>query len=216
VQFPDHAVYFFRNLNMPAKLRKQQMAAGAALAAKRGERSRAALKGASRNMARSMSEEQLRISPKRSARNCPPKRVANIQSQIHAPARRFRSGERARLGRGFRRLAEMNSWEAGRNRVGLDWTGVHVPLPKGSHWSNCSRACRTDRSTSRWNKTQRAKGRGSVPKFKPQTSINKLYDLTNSPTHSPAILDILYRGVGRCSRFGVTHCGLTMCDGIQR
>jgi len=44
---------------MPAKSKKQQMAAGAALAAKRGERSRSSLKGASRPMARSMSEEQL-------------------------------------------------------------------------------------------------------------------------------------------------------------
>jgi hypothetical protein len=32
---------------MPAKSKKQQMAAGAALAAKRGERSRSSLKGAS-------------------------------------------------------------------------------------------------------------------------------------------------------------------------
>jgi hypothetical protein len=44
---------------MPAKSKKQQMAAGAALAAKRGERSRASLKGASRQMAESMSENQL-------------------------------------------------------------------------------------------------------------------------------------------------------------
>jgi uncharacterized protein DUF3008 len=44
---------------MPAKSKKQQMAAGAALAAKRGRRSKSSLKGASRQMARSMSEEQL-------------------------------------------------------------------------------------------------------------------------------------------------------------
>ncbi len=44
---------------MPAKSKKQQMAAGAALAAKRGERSEASLKGASRQMERSMSEHQL-------------------------------------------------------------------------------------------------------------------------------------------------------------
>jgi Protein of unknwon function (DUF3008) len=44
---------------MPAKSKKQQMAAGAALAAKRGERSKASLKGASRQMANSMSERQL-------------------------------------------------------------------------------------------------------------------------------------------------------------
>jgi len=44
---------------MPAKSKKQQMAAGAALAAKRGERSKTSLKGASRQMANSMSEQQL-------------------------------------------------------------------------------------------------------------------------------------------------------------
>jgi hypothetical protein len=44
---------------VPAKSQKQQMAAGAALAAKRGERSRSSLKGASRQMAASMSENQL-------------------------------------------------------------------------------------------------------------------------------------------------------------
>ena len=45
---------------MPARSKKQQMAAGAALAAKRGERSSASLRGASRQMAESMSESQLR------------------------------------------------------------------------------------------------------------------------------------------------------------
>jgi uncharacterized protein DUF3008 len=45
---------------MPAKSKKQQMAAGAALAAKRGKRSKSSLKGASRQMAKSMSEKQLR------------------------------------------------------------------------------------------------------------------------------------------------------------
>jgi hypothetical protein len=35
---------------MPAKSKKQQMAAGAALAAKRGQRSKSSLKGASRGM----------------------------------------------------------------------------------------------------------------------------------------------------------------------
>jgi hypothetical protein len=44
---------------MPARSKKQQMAAGAALAAKRGERSRASLKGASRQMVNSMNEQQL-------------------------------------------------------------------------------------------------------------------------------------------------------------
>jgi hypothetical protein len=45
---------------MPAKSKKQQMAAGAALAAKRGKRSKSSLKGASRQMVKSMSEKQLR------------------------------------------------------------------------------------------------------------------------------------------------------------
>jgi Protein of unknwon function (DUF3008) len=45
---------------MPARSKKQQMAAGAALAAKRGEQKKSSLKGASKQMAKSMSEKQLR------------------------------------------------------------------------------------------------------------------------------------------------------------
>ena len=45
---------------MPAKSGRQQRAAGAALAAKRGERSMKSLKGASRQMAKSMTTKQLR------------------------------------------------------------------------------------------------------------------------------------------------------------
>lgn len=44
---------------MPAKSKAQQMAAGAALAAKRGEIKVSELKGASREMYDSMSEKQL-------------------------------------------------------------------------------------------------------------------------------------------------------------
>jgi uncharacterized protein DUF3008 len=44
---------------MPATSKKQQMAAGAALAAKRGKRSKSSLKGASKQMEKSMSEKQL-------------------------------------------------------------------------------------------------------------------------------------------------------------
>jgi hypothetical protein len=44
---------------MPAKSKKQQMAAGAALAAKRGEKSKSSLRGASRQMSQSMSEGEL-------------------------------------------------------------------------------------------------------------------------------------------------------------
>jgi hypothetical protein len=44
---------------MPAKSKAQQKAAGAALAAKRGEIKKSELKGASRSMADSMTEKQL-------------------------------------------------------------------------------------------------------------------------------------------------------------
>lgn len=44
---------------MPAKSKAQQKAAGAALAAKRGEAKRSDLKGASKQMYESMSEKQL-------------------------------------------------------------------------------------------------------------------------------------------------------------
>lgn len=45
---------------MPAKSKAQQMAAGAALSAKRGETKKSELKGASRSMVDSMSEKELR------------------------------------------------------------------------------------------------------------------------------------------------------------
>lgn len=44
---------------MPAKSKAQQQAAGAALSAKRGETPKSKLKGASKQMADSMSEKQL-------------------------------------------------------------------------------------------------------------------------------------------------------------
>lgn len=44
---------------MPAKSKEQQMAAGAALSAKRGETDPSELKGASRQMHESMSEKEL-------------------------------------------------------------------------------------------------------------------------------------------------------------
>ncbi|WP_114858514.1 DUF3008 family protein [Azospirillum brasilense] len=43
-----------------AESKKQQMAAGAALAAKRGEKPESSLRGASKEMATSMSEKELR------------------------------------------------------------------------------------------------------------------------------------------------------------
>ena len=44
---------------MPAKSKAQQQAAGAALAAKKGEKKKSELKGASKSMADSMSKKQL-------------------------------------------------------------------------------------------------------------------------------------------------------------
>ena len=44
---------------MPAKSKAQQKAAGAALAAKRGERPKSKLKGASKEMVESMTEKEL-------------------------------------------------------------------------------------------------------------------------------------------------------------
>jgi hypothetical protein len=44
---------------MPAKSKKQQMAAGIALASKRGEKPKAELRGPSRHMAQSMDENEL-------------------------------------------------------------------------------------------------------------------------------------------------------------
>lgn len=44
---------------MPAKSKAQQQAAGAALSAKRGEKSKSELRGASKQMEKSMSEKEL-------------------------------------------------------------------------------------------------------------------------------------------------------------
>jgi hypothetical protein len=59
---------------MPAKSKKQQMAAGAALAAKRGRRSKASLRGASKSMFKSMSRGQLRGFAKTKRRSLPTKK----------------------------------------------------------------------------------------------------------------------------------------------
>jgi hypothetical protein len=45
---------------MPAKSKAQQQAAGAALAAKRGDRPKSSLKGASKEMVNSMTEKELK------------------------------------------------------------------------------------------------------------------------------------------------------------
>ena len=44
---------------MPARSKKQQMAAGAALSAKRGEMPKSRLRGASKEMVKSMTEKEL-------------------------------------------------------------------------------------------------------------------------------------------------------------
>ncbi|MBV5257104.1 DUF3008 family protein [Synechococcus moorigangaii CMS01] len=58
---------------MPAKSKAQQKAAGAALAAKRGETSESELKGASREMVETMSEEELEDLASTSRKNKPEK-----------------------------------------------------------------------------------------------------------------------------------------------
>ena len=59
---------------MPAKSKKQQMAAGAALAAKRGEIKKSKLKGASIQMEKSMSEKQLEDFAKTKRKGLPTKK----------------------------------------------------------------------------------------------------------------------------------------------
>jgi len=59
---------------MPAKSKKQQMAAGAALAAKRGKRPKSSLRGASRQMVKSMSKKQLREIAKTKRKKLPTKK----------------------------------------------------------------------------------------------------------------------------------------------
>lgn len=53
---------------------KQQMAAGAALAAKRGKRPKSSLKGASKQMEKSMSEKQLKDFAKTKRKKVPSKK----------------------------------------------------------------------------------------------------------------------------------------------
>jgi hypothetical protein len=61
---------------MPAKSKKQQMAAGAALSAKRGKLPKSSLKGASKQMAKSMTEKQLEDFAKTKRKNLPTKKRA--------------------------------------------------------------------------------------------------------------------------------------------
>jgi hypothetical protein len=61
-------------IDMPATSKKQQMAAGAALAAKRGKRAKSSLKGASKQMEQSMSKKQLEDFAKTKRKGLPKKR----------------------------------------------------------------------------------------------------------------------------------------------
>jgi hypothetical protein len=75
---------------MPARSKKQQMAAGAALAAKRGKRSKSSLKGASRGMYKSMSKAELRRMPRLSAKGNR-RRKSGVKSLDEASQCRFAS-----------------------------------------------------------------------------------------------------------------------------
>jgi hypothetical protein len=72
---------------MPAKSKAQQKAAGAALAARRGEQPKSKLRGASRSMAESMSEPELRKMASTPRKN-KPERVGKATSRKKAPARK--------------------------------------------------------------------------------------------------------------------------------
>lgn len=67
---------FVNDVRMPAKSKKQQMAAGAALSAKRGRRSKGSLKGASKGMYESMNQKQLRDIAKTKRKSLPRKKSA--------------------------------------------------------------------------------------------------------------------------------------------
>ncbi len=60
---------------MPAKSKAQQRAAGAALSAKRGETAKSELKGASKDMADSMTEKELEELASTSRRKLPERKA---------------------------------------------------------------------------------------------------------------------------------------------
>ena len=62
---------------MPAKSKKQQMAAGAALSAKRGETKKSTLKGASKQMEKSMTEKELKDLAETPRKKLPTKKKAD-------------------------------------------------------------------------------------------------------------------------------------------
>jgi hypothetical protein len=72
---------------MPARSKKQQMAAGAALSAKRGESSKSQLKGPSKKMADSMSEKELRDLASTSRKKLPAKKNAAASKSSRSSTR---------------------------------------------------------------------------------------------------------------------------------
>lgn len=62
---------------MPAKSKKQQMAAGAALSVKEGEKKKSSLRGASKNMYESMSEKELKELASTKRKKLPLKKKSN-------------------------------------------------------------------------------------------------------------------------------------------
>jgi hypothetical protein len=62
---------------MPAKSKKQQMAAGAALAAKRGKKPKSSLRGASKGMFSSMNQRQLREIAKTKRKSLPKRKSSS-------------------------------------------------------------------------------------------------------------------------------------------
>jgi hypothetical protein len=73
---------------MRAKSKKQQMVAGVALAAKEGRRSKSSLKGASKKMAESMSEKQLKDFAKTKRGNLPERKILTSlrpNLSVHTP-----------------------------------------------------------------------------------------------------------------------------------
>jgi hypothetical protein len=85
-----------------AKSKKQQMAAGAALSAKRGERSKSSLKGASKSMVESMSEDELhdmasvkrKKLPKRNTKKTAPRKSAAKKASSRKSAGRKSTGRK--------------------------------------------------------------------------------------------------------------------------
>jgi hypothetical protein len=81
---------------MPAKSKKQQMAAGAALSAKRGETPKSALKGASKQMVNSMSEKQLEEFAATKRKKLPTKKTAAKSGTSKPAAKKPAAKKRAK------------------------------------------------------------------------------------------------------------------------